>query len=165
VTTPDGVCEDHPDQPWLGAHACSCGGARDAIPATRMLRLCRAVLQTTTMLRVTERGWSRKFDDPPPPMGDQLLTLEDAGTYITKLRCPMRVNRVTMTAHHSLPIFTCDERTSSDRADCSVSCQQHTHAVQQQMRHCSDLLIVPYANPRGAAASAIVQWRSLFRCP
>ena len=30
--------------------------------------------------------WSPKFDDPIPlPMGDQLITLEDAGTYITKL--------------------------------------------------------------------------------
>ena len=38
------------------------------------------------MLCVTERGWSREFDDPTPlPMGDRLVTLEDAGTYITKL--------------------------------------------------------------------------------
>jgi hypothetical protein len=38
------------------------------------------------MSRVTERGWSRKFDDPIPlPMGDELITLQDAGTYITKL--------------------------------------------------------------------------------
>jgi hypothetical protein len=21
------VCENHPDQPWLGAHSCSCSGA------------------------------------------------------------------------------------------------------------------------------------------
>jgi hypothetical protein len=32
------------------------------------------------------RGWSRKFDDPIPlPNGRQLITLEDAGTYIAKL--------------------------------------------------------------------------------
>jgi hypothetical protein len=30
-------------------------------------------------------------------------------------------------------------------------------AAQQQIRHCSDLLIVPYANPRGTAASAMAQ--------
>jgi hypothetical protein len=31
-------------------------------------------------------GWSRKFDDPIPlPRGRQLVTLKDAGTYITKL--------------------------------------------------------------------------------
>jgi hypothetical protein len=31
-------------------------------------------------------GWSRPFDDPIPlPCGRQLVTLEDAGTYITKL--------------------------------------------------------------------------------
>ena len=34
----------------------------------------------------TERGWKRPFDDPIPlPRGRQLVTLEDAGTYITKL--------------------------------------------------------------------------------
>ena len=30
--------------------------------------------------------WSRRFDDPiPSPKGRQLVTLKDAGTYITKL--------------------------------------------------------------------------------
>jgi len=30
--------------------------------------------------------WSRRFDDPIPlPKGRQLVTLKDAGTYITKL--------------------------------------------------------------------------------
>ena len=38
------------------------------------------------MLRVTERGWSRKFEDPILlPNGKRLVTLEDAGNYITKL--------------------------------------------------------------------------------
>jgi hypothetical protein len=33
-----------------------------------------------------ERGWKRKFDGPIPlPRGRQLVTLQDAGTYITKL--------------------------------------------------------------------------------
>ena len=41
---------------------------------------------TTTMPRVIERGWSRKFDEQIPlPRGRQLVTLEDAGKYITKL--------------------------------------------------------------------------------
>jgi hypothetical protein len=32
------------------------------------------------------RGWKRTFDDPIPlPRGRQLVTLEDAGNYITKL--------------------------------------------------------------------------------
>jgi hypothetical protein len=32
------------------------------------------------------RGWKRSFDDPIPlPRGRQLVTLQDAGTYITKL--------------------------------------------------------------------------------
>jgi hypothetical protein len=34
----------------------------------------------------SDRGWKRRFDDPIPlPRGRQLVTLEDAGTYITKL--------------------------------------------------------------------------------
>jgi hypothetical protein len=34
----------------------------------------------------SERGWKRKFDKPIPlPRGRHLVTLEDAGTYITKL--------------------------------------------------------------------------------
>jgi hypothetical protein len=33
-----------------------------------------------------DQGWKRRFDDPIPlPRGRQLVTLEDAGTYITKL--------------------------------------------------------------------------------
>jgi hypothetical protein len=35
---------------------------------------------------VADRGWKRSFDDPIPlPRGRQLVTLEDAGRYITKL--------------------------------------------------------------------------------
>jgi hypothetical protein len=35
---------------------------------------------------VASRGWKRRFDEPIPlPGGRQLVTLEDAGNYITKL--------------------------------------------------------------------------------
>jgi hypothetical protein len=35
---------------------------------------------------VADRGWKRRFDEPIPlPRGRQFVTLEDAGTYITKL--------------------------------------------------------------------------------
>lgn len=35
---------------------------------------------------MASRGWKRRFDEPiPPPRGRQLVTLEDAGNYITKL--------------------------------------------------------------------------------
>jgi hypothetical protein len=35
---------------------------------------------------ISARGWKRPFDDPIPlPRGRQLVTLEDAGRYITKL--------------------------------------------------------------------------------
>jgi hypothetical protein len=33
-----------------------------------------------------EKGWQRRFDDPIPlPRGRELVTLKDAGNYITKL--------------------------------------------------------------------------------
>jgi hypothetical protein len=33
-----------------------------------------------------DRGWNRPFDDPIPlPRGGQLVPLEDAGTYVTRL--------------------------------------------------------------------------------
>jgi hypothetical protein len=35
---------------------------------------------------MVDRGWKRPFDEPIPlPRGRQLVTLEDAGNYITKL--------------------------------------------------------------------------------
>jgi hypothetical protein len=35
---------------------------------------------------VASHGWKRRFDDPIPlPRGRQLVTLEDVGSYITKL--------------------------------------------------------------------------------
>jgi hypothetical protein len=35
---------------------------------------------------MADQGWSRRFDDPIPlPRGRQLVTLKDAGNYITKL--------------------------------------------------------------------------------
>jgi hypothetical protein len=35
---------------------------------------------------MADRGWKRRFDDPIPlPRGRQLVTLEDAGHYITRL--------------------------------------------------------------------------------
>jgi hypothetical protein len=38
------------------------------------------------VIAVADRGWKRAFDEPIPlPRGRQLITLEDAGTYITKL--------------------------------------------------------------------------------
>jgi hypothetical protein len=35
---------------------------------------------------MADKGWQRKFDDPiPVPRDRQLVTLEDAGRYVTKL--------------------------------------------------------------------------------
>ena len=40
----------------------------------------------TTLARKAANGWKRRFDDPIPlPRGRQLVTLEDAGHYITRL--------------------------------------------------------------------------------
>jgi hypothetical protein len=37
-------------------------------------------------VKVNNRGWKRSFDEPILlPRGRQLVTLKDAGTYITKL--------------------------------------------------------------------------------
>ena len=37
-------------------------------------------------MKANDRGWNRPFDDPIPlSRGRQLVTLQDAGTYITKL--------------------------------------------------------------------------------
>jgi hypothetical protein len=60
--------------------------AQPAIPATKTpRRACHPALMTT-MPRVTDRRWSREFDEPIPMLlGNQLVTLEDVGTYITKL--------------------------------------------------------------------------------
>jgi hypothetical protein len=41
---------------------------------------------STRRVGVISEGWAREFDDPIPlPKGRQLVTLKDAGTYITKL--------------------------------------------------------------------------------
>jgi hypothetical protein len=39
-----------------------------------------------TSAEVADRGWKRPFDEPIPlPRGGPLVTLKDAGDYITKL--------------------------------------------------------------------------------
>jgi hypothetical protein len=52
-------------------------------------RGCRMASGLTPTRRagvISDRGWKRAFDDPIPlPRSRQLITLEDAGNYITKL--------------------------------------------------------------------------------
>jgi hypothetical protein len=63
------------------AHAAVLGSR--ALPATLMFR--RASRQASGPM-VSKSGWSRPFEDQIPlPGGRQLVTLKDAGTYITKL--------------------------------------------------------------------------------
>jgi len=46
--------------------------------------------------RMPDKGWSRAFDEPIPlPRGRQLVTLEDAGNYITKEESKLAVNKIT----------------------------------------------------------------------
>jgi hypothetical protein len=53
-------------------------------PVARFLRFRFDVPGVREMSK--RKGWQRRFDDPIPlPSGRQLVTLEDAGTYITKL--------------------------------------------------------------------------------
>jgi hypothetical protein len=40
---------------------------------------------------VNDRGWKREFEDPIALPRGELVTLEDAGTYITKLPKAFRV--------------------------------------------------------------------------
>jgi hypothetical protein len=84
------TCENHPDRPFAGPNACPCEGAGMPSPAIQVTRTARhdspRALQTTTMPRVTERGWSREFEDPISlPKGRQLVTLKDAADHIMKL--------------------------------------------------------------------------------
>jgi hypothetical protein len=61
--------------------------------ATRLTMIqhrgCRKALKSNSTRRagaISKRGWQRRFDEPIPlPLGRQLVTLEDAGKYITKL--------------------------------------------------------------------------------
>jgi hypothetical protein len=52
-------------------------------------RGCRIASRQTVTKKagvISARGWKRPFEDPIPlPRGRLLITLEDAGTYITKL--------------------------------------------------------------------------------
>jgi hypothetical protein len=52
-------------------------------------RECRKALKPNSTRKdgvISDRGWKRKFEDPIPlPRGRQLVTLQDAGNYITKL--------------------------------------------------------------------------------
>jgi hypothetical protein len=88
------VCETHPGRPWEGDHACACGGAGAPCPWCNMpdedgRRGCRIASRQTLTKKagdISARGWKRPFEDPIPlPRGRQLVTLQDAGNYITKL--------------------------------------------------------------------------------
>src|SRR5258708_37365113 len=47
----------------------------------------------TTLARKAASGWKRQFNNPIPlPRGGRLVTLEDAGNYITKLPKAPKIN-------------------------------------------------------------------------
>jgi hypothetical protein len=60
-----------------------------ATRATTTIRGCRKGSRCHSTKRagvISDTGWKRLFDEPIPlPRGRQLVTLEDAGRYITKL--------------------------------------------------------------------------------
>jgi hypothetical protein len=61
-----------------------CERRRDG--ATAAERLQNSIRQKGLASLKADKGWRRRFDDPIPlPRGRQLITLQDAGTYITKL--------------------------------------------------------------------------------
>jgi len=50
------------------------------------VRTCLSRRRALISSRSSPKGWKRPFDDPIPlPRGGQLVTLEDAGTYVTRL--------------------------------------------------------------------------------
>jgi hypothetical protein len=70
--------------------ASAAGLACPALCAIRAMRTarhaCQPALKTMTTLRDIDRGWSREYEEPILiPKGRQLVTLRDAGDYITKL--------------------------------------------------------------------------------
>jgi hypothetical protein len=66
-----------------------CGEQVYQMPASIPDRGRRRVSEPNSTRRagaISNRGWKRRFDEPIPlPRGGQLVTLQDAGTYITKL--------------------------------------------------------------------------------
>src|SRR3984893_11804860 len=76
-------------QPFLATVAPALLVHGAARPTIIQHRECRKALKSSSTKRagvISSRGWKRKFDEPIPlPRGRQLVTLEDAGRYITKL--------------------------------------------------------------------------------
>jgi hypothetical protein len=77
------VCENHPDQPWNGPHACS--AAELACPARNAIRRatsnrhdCRPASSTTKVRQLASKGWLTRFDEP--------IVLDDGTTLTTTLR-------------------------------------------------------------------------------
>jgi hypothetical protein len=53
---------------------------------------------------MSDKGWQRRFDDPIPlPRGCQLVALEDAGRYITKLPEGLKRNYTCGQAEYPRP--------------------------------------------------------------
>ena len=84
------VCENHPHKPWEGEHACNCGAAGAPCPwcnqsdAEHPPRMPDGFDERASA--ISDRGWARELDDPIAlPGGDALVTLIDAGNYITEL--------------------------------------------------------------------------------
>jgi hypothetical protein len=87
------VCEDHPERPWDGPHACGCGGAGAPCPDCnassddpRPPAGFKPELDKKGLAALTGKGWDRRFEGPIPlPGGGNLVTLRDAADYITSL--------------------------------------------------------------------------------
>ena len=73
-----------------------------------------------------EKGWSREFDDPILlPRGRQLVTLEDAGNYITKLP----------KAEHEAPVMTFTWKGYGDpRCGCRMGKPGRCRTMQRRAR-------------------------------
>jgi hypothetical protein len=78
------VCEDHQDRPAWAARVAR--PAHHAPAVTRRRSTSPRASRKVSSQMATKGGWSREFEDPIPlPRSRQLVTLEDAATYIMKL--------------------------------------------------------------------------------
>jgi hypothetical protein len=63
------VCENHSDQPWIGPHACTCGGAGAPCPRRNTPTAGEPrVFQLSSSL-IASKGWLRRFEERIPRAG------------------------------------------------------------------------------------------------
>jgi hypothetical protein len=108
------VCEAHPDQPWEGPHACTCGGAGMPCPHAIGPPMASHRDSQQALNLMANKGWSKRFhesivlDD-----GTTLTTLRQAIEYLAKTVPRAEHNHPSVLDSPSRPIrpwFACIQR-------------------------------------------------------